>query len=110
LGNFTARGYRVRHDHRDGLPARLQATAPRMAAHDWLGSYSKRANVDDAVRGIANRLSRNGDKLVACLEVLRNHEPSVDATFEMFFPDLIESAARMRTDGVFGPHPHDEEH
>ena len=110
LGDFTARVYRVLQDHRDALPPRLQAIAPRMAAHDWLGSYADRASVDRAVSGIATRLSRNGDKLVACLEVLRNHETSVGATFEVFFPDLIESAARMRTDGVFGPHPHDEEH
>ena len=110
LGDFTARVYRVLHEHRNGLPARLQTIAPRMAAHDWLGSYANRASVDRAVSGIATRLSRNGDKLVACLEVLRNHETSVGATFEVFFPDLIESAARMRTDGVFGPHPPDEEH
>jgi acyl carrier protein phosphodiesterase len=110
LDDFTARVYRVLHDHRDELPSRLQAIAPRMAAHDWLGSYRERGNVDRAVRGIATRLSRNGDKLVACLDVLRAQEAQVDAAFEAFFPDLIGSAARMRTDGAVGPHPRDEEH
>ena len=109
LHDFTARVYRVLREHRDELPPRLQAIAPRMAAHDWLGSYAVRGNVDGAVRGIATRLSRNGDKLVACLEVLSSHEAAVDAAFETFFPDLIESAARMRTEGEVGPHPHDEE-
>ena len=109
LQDFTTRVYRVLHAHRDELPTRLQAIAPRMAAHDWLGSYRERGNVDHAVRGIATRLSRNGDKLVACLEVLSSHEAAVDAAFETFFPDLIESAARMRTEGEVGPHPHDEE-
>ena len=109
LQDFTARVYRVLHDHRDVLPTRLQAIAPRMAAHDWLGSYADRTSVDRTVRGIATRLSRNGDKLVACLEVLRVREAEIDIAFEAFFPDLIESAARMRTEGELGPHPHDED-
>ena len=96
LGDFTARVYRVLHDHRDELPTRLQAIAPRMAAHDWLGSYADRASVDHAVHGIATRLSRNGDKLVACLDVLRVRETDVDIAFEAFFPDLVHAAARMR--------------
>ena len=96
LGDFTARIYRVLEDHRDELPPRLHTIAPRMAAHDWLGSYAQRGNVDHAVRGIATRLSRNGDKLVACLDVLRAEEAQVDAAFEAFFPDLVHAAARMR--------------
>lgn len=96
LEEFTARVYRVLHEHRDELPPRLQAMAPRMAAHDWLGSYADRRNVDHAVRGIATRLSRNGDRLVACLEVLQANEAAVDAAFERFFPDLVEAAGRMR--------------
>ena len=98
LGGFTARVYRVLHQHRDALPPRLQAAAPRMAAHDWLGSYARRGNVDHAVRGIATRLSRNGERLVACLDVLRANEAAVDAAFEAFFPDLVRAAARMRAE------------
>ena len=98
LATFTSRVYRVLHEHRDELPPRLQAIAPRMAAHDWLGSYRERGNVDAAVRGIATRLSRNGDKLVACLDVLRANEARVDAAFDAFFPDLIEAAQRLRSE------------
>ncbi len=96
LGDFTACVYRVLDDHRAQLPPRLQAIAPRMAAHDWLGSYASRASVDRAVHGIATRLSRNGDKLVACLDVLRVRETDIDIAFEAFFPDLVHAAARMR--------------
>ena len=96
LQDFTARIYRVLEDHREELPPRLQAIAPRMAAHDWLGSYRERGNVDHAVRGIATRLSRDGDKLVACLDVLRVKEVEIDAAFEAFFPDLVHAAAQMR--------------
>ena len=98
LATFTSRVYRVLHEHRDELPPRLQAVVPRMAAHDWLGSYRERGNVDAAVRGIATRLSRNGDKLVACLDVLRANEARVDAAFDAFFPDLIEAAQRLRSE------------
>ena len=109
LEDFTARVYRVLREHREELPSRLRAIAPRMAEHDWLGSYARRESVDRAVHGIATRLSRNGDKLVACLDVLRVEEAGIDMAFEAFFPDLVERAARMRTDGVVGPHPPDEE-
>ena len=96
LADFTARVYRVLDEHRDELPSRLRAIAPRMAAHDWLGSYVQRGNVDHAVRGIATRLSRHGDKLVACLDVLRVEEARIEAAFEAFFPDLVDAAAAMR--------------
>ena len=95
LHDFTARVYRVLREHRDELPPRLQAIAPRMAAHDWLGSYAVRGNVDGAVRGIATRLSRRGEVLVACLQDLRLHEPALESAFEAFFPDLIRATARM---------------
>ena len=98
LDTFTARVYRVLHEHRGELPPRLQAIAPRMAAHDWLGSYRQRRNVDAAVRGIATRLSRNGERLIACLDVLHANETAVDAAFEAFFPDLIAAAQRLRID------------
>lgn len=95
LDAFTARVYRVLRAHRDALPPRLQAIAPRMAAHDWLGSYARRDSVDHAVRGIATRLSRNGEKLVACLDVLRTNEDAAQATFEAFFPDLLQAAGEL---------------
>lgn len=96
LEDFTARVYRILRERRETLPPRLQAIAPHMSEHDWLGSYRERASVDRTVRGIATRLSRNGDRLVACLPVLRENEAEIDATFETFFPDLIAAAARMR--------------
>ncbi len=96
LDDFTARVYRVLREHRDELPPRLLAIAPRMAAHDWLGSYRERANVDGAVHGIATRLSRNGERLIACLDVLREHEAQVDAAFDAFFPDLLDAAQKLR--------------
>lgn len=96
LTDFTARVYGVLEAYRDILPPRLQTIAPRMAAHDWLGSYRERHNVDAAVRGIATRLSRKGEVLVACLDDLRTHETAIGNTFEAFFPDLIAAAERLR--------------
>lgn len=98
LDAFTARVYRVLRDHDARLPARLRAIAPRMAAHDWLGSYRQRDNVDRAVRGIATRLSRHGQRLVECLPLLRANEAAIDAGFESFFPDLIAAVPRLRAE------------
>ncbi|MBV2208780.1 MAG: DUF479 domain-containing protein [Thermomonas sp.] len=95
LADFSARVYRILHKHRHALPPRLAAIAPRMQAHDWLGSYVQRESVDTAVRGISTRLSRNGDKLIACLDVLHTHEEAMQAAFETFFPELVQAAAAM---------------
>jgi acyl carrier protein phosphodiesterase len=96
LGEFAARVYRVLRDRHDALPPRLEAIAPRMAAHDWLGSYRQRGSVDGVVRGIATRLSRHGERLVECLPLLRENEAAIDAAFERFFPQLIAEAPRLR--------------
>lgn len=95
LHAFTTRVYRILQERNGQLPPRLAAIAPRMAAHDWLGSYAQRNSVDTAIRGISARLSRNGDKLIACLDVLRAHEPAVQAAFEALFPALQQAAAAM---------------
>lgn len=97
LGAFTTRVYRVLREHHDELPPRLQAIAPRMQREDWLGSYRERASVDRAMRGIATRLSRNGERLLACLPLLREHEARIDAAFEGFFPELVAEAPRLRS-------------
>jgi acyl carrier protein phosphodiesterase len=96
LDEFTARFYRALLAALPELPPRLQAIAPSIAAHDWLGSYRHRASVDRAVTRIATRLSRNGDKLVACLGDLRAHEAAVETAFAEFFPDLIAYVAATR--------------
>ena len=97
LDEFTQRVYRVLWEHRKQLPPRLQRIAPHMSADDWLGNYRHRDAVDGAIRGISTRLSRNGDKLRACLPVLRAYEDEAQAAFEVFFPQLIEATSAMRT-------------
>ena len=71
-------------------------SAHLIAAHDWLGSYRQRASVDRAVARIATRLSRNGDRLVECLEDLRVHEARISAGFDRFFPQLVDYAPQAR--------------
>lgn len=81
------------------LPERLQRIAPGFVRHDWLGSYRDRDMVDHAVTRIATRLSRNGDKLVQCLPILREHEDDVARRFEEFFPELNRHVERLRAQG-----------
>ena len=97
LDQFTAHFYRVMLAQLPHLTADLQRVAPRIAAHDWLGSYHLRDNVDLATRRIATRLSRHGDKLVECLPILRANEASVAEHFEVFFPQLIDYVEATRS-------------
>ncbi|KAF1694948.1 ACP phosphodiesterase [Pseudoxanthomonas koreensis] len=101
LDAFTAPFYRHLLARADVLPERLQRIAPLMAAHDWLGSYRERGNVDRAVARIATRLSRNGERLVACLDDLRRHEAEIAAGFEVFFPQLVAYVAALRREPPF---------
>jgi len=89
LDAFTARAYAILQRRHDELPARLQAIAPSIRTHDWLGSYAQRASVDRAITRIATRLSRNGDRLVACVAQLHALEDEAEAAFDRFFPALI---------------------
>jgi acyl carrier protein phosphodiesterase len=88
LDAFTTHFYGVLLANLPALPPRLQRIAPIMAARDWLGSYRDRDVVDHAVTGIATRLSRNSEKLVECLPILRRHERDVEQRFQAFFPQL----------------------
>lgn len=80
------------------LPPRLRAIAPHMVEHAWLASYVERGNVDLAVKRIATRLSRHGDRLVACLDDLRAHEAEAEAAFAALFPALGPYAESQRRD------------
>ncbi|MFO1474226.1 MAG: ACP phosphodiesterase [Lysobacterales bacterium] len=94
--SFLPRAYRVLRERlrrAAAAPARSRRGWKRI---DWPGSYRERDNVDHAVRGIATRLSRHGERLVACLPVLRANEAAIDAAFEAFFPELIAAAPRLR--------------
>ncbi len=98
LDDFSARFYTYLLSRLDDLPPRLRAIAPRIAAHDWLGSYRDRASVDPAVSRIATRLSRNGERLVDCLTDLRRHEATIGAGFDAFFPQLVDHVQALRGD------------
>jgi acyl carrier protein phosphodiesterase len=96
LDAFTAPFYRYLLSRQEQLPERLRRIAPSMAAHDWLGSYRERDSVDRAVARIATRLSRNGDRLVECLDDLRRHEAEIAAGFDAFFPQLVAHVLALR--------------
>ena len=96
LDAFTARVYRVLDARFAELPPRLQAIAPRMSADDWLAGYRHRGSVDRAIRRIAGRLSRHGDRLVACLDDLPALEAEADATFPAFYTALQAHVLQVR--------------
>ncbi len=96
LDAFNRHFYGVLLAHLPVLPPKLQAIAPHMASHDWLGAYRDRDTVDHAVTRIATRLSRKGERLVECITILRRHEADVQQRFEVFFPELQRYVAQER--------------
>lgn len=100
LAEFSAAAYALLLQDPDALPERLRRIAPLMAAHDWLGSYRQRDSVDRAVTRIASRLSRNGERLVACLSQLRLHEDAITASFDAFYPQLQAYVVELRAEGM----------
>ena len=95
LDRFTAHFYAVLMAEAE-LPEDLRRILPGFVHNDWLGHYRDRERIDRALRGIATRLSRHGEKLVACLPLLREHEAIIDRRFEDFFPQLVDFVARER--------------
>ena len=101
LDTFSAAFYPHLLARLEELPERLRRIAPLMAANDWLGSYRERDTVDLAVTRIATRLSRNGERLVECLDDLRRHEAQIASGFDAFFPQLLAHVQALRRQPAF---------
>lgn len=78
------------------LPEPARCVAQRMAAQDWLGAYAHPDSVSRVLGGIARRLSRGGDRLVASIADLRMQESMLAAGFPGLLADLEQAAARHR--------------
>ena len=92
LPQFTERVYRVLAAQPE-LPERLAYIAPRMAAQDWLGSYTDFAVLEQVLLGMSRRLSRPQMLDGAMGELERLYEP-LSADFREFYPQLQVFAGR----------------
>ncbi|WP_417660440.1 ACP phosphodiesterase [Pseudomonas sp.] len=86
LAQFTGRVYQVLTDEPE-LPERLAYIAPRMAAQDWLGSYTDFSVLEQVIYGIQRRLSRPEGMHGSMHELERLYEPLMD-DFQQFYPQL----------------------
>ncbi|WP_043309640.1 ACP phosphodiesterase [Pseudomonas sp. ML96] len=86
LGQFTERVYQVLAAQPE-LPERLAFIAPRMAAQDWLGSYTDFAVLEQVLLGMSRRLSRPQMLAGAMGELERLYEP-LSRDFRAFYPEL----------------------
>jgi acyl carrier protein phosphodiesterase len=86
LDQFTAEVYRVLL-REPALPERLGHIAPRMAAHDWLGSYRDFDVLGQVLGGMSRRLSKPQLLDGALLELERLYEP-LSEDFRAFYPQL----------------------
>lgn len=89
LSAFIDRFYRALERRADLLPANLARLAPYMIEQDWLGSYAQYAGMENAVRRISTRLSKNGDLMCDGLADLKEHHAALADGFHAFFPQLI---------------------
>ncbi|NQD93571.1 DUF479 domain-containing protein [Pseudomonas sp. CrR25] len=94
LAQFTGRVYRLLADE-SVLPGRLALIAPRMAAQDWLGSYTEFAVLEQVLVGMQRRLSRPAGLDGAMLELERLYRPLME-DFRQFYPELQRFVARER--------------
>lgn len=86
LRQFSGRVYQILLDEPQ-LPGHLAVIAPRMAAQDWLGSYSEFAALELVLLGMQRRLSRPEGLDGALAELERLYEPLL-SDFREFYPQL----------------------
>lgn len=86
LAQFTGRVYQVLINEPE-LPGRLAYIAPRMAAQDWLGSYTDFSVLEQVIYGMQRRLSRPEGLDGSMRELEQLYEPLM-ADFQQFYPQL----------------------
>lgn len=96
LAEFSGRVYAGFARWRDLLPERARIVCDAMSAQDWLGRYGDADAMGKAVSRVAARLSRNGDRLQACLDAIERDSLPFEQGFEAFFPQLVSFAASAR--------------
>lgn len=92
LEAFCAEVYADLDTHAALLPPRLSVVAPRLRAHDWLGSYADLDLVDVTLQRMAERLPRP-TLLGEGGRELRTHYAGLREDFAELFTDLLAFAA-----------------
>ena len=82
---FIAAAYELLERHHGMLPERLQRIAPRMIAHDWLGSYGELEVLGVVFDRMSQRMRRSNSLAGALEEVEREYE-KLEGDFLAFFP------------------------
>jgi len=77
------------------LPSRMHGFAAYLHRNDLPEAYRERAMIEDVLRGLSQRLSRN-NPLAHALPVIDAHAAPIRRHFEAFFPDLRAHAQRER--------------
>lgn len=87
LDRFTESVYRILLSE-DNLPNNLALIAPKMAQHDWLGSYHDFEVLQLVIDGIQRRLSKAG-VLAGSFAELNDLYHLLESDFLDFYPDLM---------------------
>ena len=95
LGEFTDSVYQALSDHREILPPRLAAAAPRMIERNWLGSYCDLERMGRAIDGVSTRV-RGGESMRGAVQDVRAVYSALEGDFHAFFPELASFAAQWK--------------
>lgn len=95
LHAFSQSVQRLLADRAADLPPRMQGFARYLHARDLPEAYREAAVIEEALRGLSQRLTRP-NPLADALPVLTARAAELDRCFSAFFPDLLRHAARER--------------
>ena len=91
---FTHKVYQVLTTTSD-LPGKLAFIAPKMAEHDWLGSYQRFPVLEQVLTGINRRL-REPLALARGFDELSMQYKALEQDFLTFYPALLAYAQTLR--------------
>ncbi|MFC3606647.1 acyl carrier protein phosphodiesterase [Stutzerimonas tarimensis] len=95
LGTFTSRMYRLLLAQ-PALPGKLADIAPRMARHDWLGSYRDFKVLEQVLANMSRRLSRPEALIAGMADLERLYLP-LSEDFRQFYPALMSHAREVES-------------
>jgi len=93
LREFSATVYQVLKEYDHILPYRLQQTAPRMAAQDWLAGYAEKEGLFLTLAGLGRRVKRDNPLQESYGVVMENYE-ELELHFKAFVPEVLDFATK----------------
>ncbi len=99
LSEFTQQTYQLLQDNHALLPKTVREFVPFLIREDWLTTYQELQGFTKTIHRLSRRISK-GDMLVNCILDVEEQYSAFSASFDEFFPQLIEY---VQTQRMIGP-------